>query len=254
VDSALAARADSDRRMRRFLTDASHELRTPLATIQGYAELTRQEGTLLPATTEYALARIESEARRMTSLVSEMLLLSRLDEGRPLELERIDFCALAADAINDVAVTARDHRFVGDLPDDAVWIHGDRARLHQVVTNLLTNARNHTPAGVTVTTTIRSTPGDPTIELIVADDGPGIDPELMPDLFGRFVRADKARSREMNSSGLGLAIVASIAEAHGGIASAQSRPGHTEFRVRLPASGPDTAVQPDRITAGSNPL
>lgn len=236
VDSALAARADSDRRMRRFITDASHELRTPLATIQGYAELTRQDGTLLPATTEYALARIESEARRMSSLVGEMLLLSRLDEGQPLVFERIDLCALAADAINDVAVTAPDHRFVGELPDDAVWVQGDRARLHQVVSNLLANARDHTPAGVTVTTAIRSIPEGPAVELTVADDGPGIDAQLMPDVFGRFVRADKSRSREVKSSGLGLAIVASITEAHGGTVTAESRPGCTEFRVRLPTA------------------
>jgi two-component system sensor histidine kinase TrcS len=259
VDSALAARADSDRRMRRFLTDASHELRTPLATILGYAELTRQDGTLLPATTEYALARIESESRRMTSLVSEMLLLSRLDEGQSMEFERIDLCALVVDAINDVAVTAPDHRFVTELPDDAVWVEGHRARLHQVASNLLTNARIHTPAGVTITTAIRSIPGDRTVELSVADDGPGIDPELVPDLFGRFVRADKARSREMNSSGLGLAIVASITEAHGGTVTAESRAGYTEFRVLLPAAGPQaftpaSSSQSDRISSGSNPL
>lgn len=253
VDSALAARADSDRRMRRFLTDASHELRTPLATIQGYAELTRQDGTLLPATTEYALARIESESRRMSSLVSQMLLLSRLDEGQPLDFERLDICALVADAINDVAVTTRDHRFVGELPDDAVWVEGDRARLHQVVSNLLTNACNHTPAGVTVTTAIRSNPDDRTVEISVCDDGPGIDPQLVPDLFGRFVRADKARSHELNSSGLGLAIVASITEAHGGTVTAESRPGYTEFRVRLPAEDPESSGADTASKAASSP-
>jgi two-component system sensor histidine kinase TrcS len=237
VDATLAARAESDRRMRRFLTDASHELRTPLAAIQGYAELTRQDGPSLPDTTEYALARIESESRRMNSLVDDMLLLSRLDEKRGLDLERIDLCALVADAINDVAVTAPGHRFLADLPDDAVWVHGDRARLHQVVGNLLTNACKHTPTGVTVTTTIGESSAErgQFVTLAVSDDGPGIDPALIPELFDRFVRADTSRSRALNSTGLGLAIVASIAEAHGGRAKAQSEPGATTFTVILPA-------------------
>lgn len=237
IDSALAARAESDRQMRRFVTDASHELRTPLATIQGYAELTRQDGPSLPATTEYALARIESESRRMSSLVGEMLLLSRLDEGQGLEFERIDLCTLVTDAINDVAVTAHAHRFTAELPEDPIWVQGDRARLHQVVGNLLANACTHTPPGTTVTTTIQPATGptDSAVEITVTDDGPGIDPQLLPDLFGRFVRADKARSREMNSSGLGLAIVVSITEAHGGTVDVESRPGRTAFCVRLPA-------------------
>ncbi|OBB03931.1 two-component sensor histidine kinase [Mycobacteriaceae bacterium 1482268.1] len=235
VDSALAARAESDRRMRRFLTDASHELRTPLAAIQGYAELTRQDSACLPATTEYALARIESESRRMAALVDDMLLLSHLDEGRALDIERVDLVAMVADAVNDIAVTAPDHRFVVDLPEEPMWVDGDSAHLHQVVTNLLVNARNHTPPGVTVTTTLKKLPDSltETAELIVVDDGPGIDSRLLPDLFGRFVRADKSRSRDMNSTGLGLAIVKSIVEAHGGFVGVESRPGHTEFRVRL---------------------
>jgi two-component system sensor histidine kinase TrcS len=232
VDSALATRAEADRRMRRFLTDVSHELRTPLATIQGYAELTRQDSASLPETSEYALARIESESRRMSALVDDMLLLSRLDEGQGLELEPLDLCALVADAVNDIAVTAPDHRFLAELPAEPVWIHGDRARLHQTVGNLLTNARIHTPDGVTVTTAIRNLPDS--VELTVVDDGPGIPAEILPDLFGRFVRADRSRSREMESSGLGLAIVASIIKAHGGAVRVESRPGRTVFRVQLP--------------------
>ena len=239
VDSALAVRAESDRRMRRFLTDASHELRTPLAAIQGYAELTRQDGAALPATTEYALARIESESRRMTALVGDMLLLSRLDEGHGLDVGYLDVCALVVDAVNDVAVTAPEHSWRVGLPDGPVWIRGDAARLHQVVTNLLVNARNHTPAGVTVTTTVRAAPGeraDGGVELEVADDGPGIDASLLPDLFGRFVRARGARARETGSSGLGLAIVDSITAAHGGTVTARSETGCTAFTVRLPAA------------------
>jgi two-component system sensor histidine kinase TrcS len=236
VDSALAARAASDRRMRRFLTDASHELRTPLTAIQGYAELTRQESASLPPTTEYALARIESEARRMTALVGDMLLLSRLDEGQGLEVRRLDLRGLVVDAVNDAEVSAPDHRWLVELTDEPVWLLGDEARLHQVISNLLANARFHTPPGVTVTTTLGTVTGDtgPRVELKVTDDGPGIDRKLLPELFGRFVRGNESRAGEVSSTGLGLAIVASIIEAHGGTVTADSGDGTTEFRVLLP--------------------
>jgi len=241
VDSALAARAASDRRMRRFLTDASHELRTPLAAIQGYAQLTRRESAALPATTEYALARIESESRRMTALVGDMLLLSRLDEGQGLETRRVDLGALAADAVNDAVVSAPGHHWLADLPAEPAWVMGDRARLHQVLSNLLANAHHHTPPGVTVTTAIRVATGvtGRQVQLTVVDDGPGIDAKLIPDLFDRFVRGhggDGNRSDDSNGTGLGLAIVASITEAHGGTVTARSGGGATEFRIALPAA------------------
>ncbi|BBY61864.1 two-component sensor histidine kinase [Mycolicibacterium helvum] len=237
VDTALTEMAASDRRTRQFLTDASHELRTPLAAILGYAELTRQDSDVLPPTTEYALARIEAESRRMAALVADLLLLSRLDEGLDLELEDLDLCDVVADAVNDVSVTAPEHHFVTELPDHAIWVRGDRARLHQLLGNLLSNARVHTPDGVTVTTSLstRAAGTGTVVELVVADDGPGIPDEIMPNLFGRFVRADKARSRELGCSGLGLAIVLSIVEAHKGTVVAESRPGRTVFMVRLPA-------------------
>lgn len=236
VDSALAARAASDRRMRRFLADASHELRTPLTAILGYAELTRQESAMLPPATEYALARIESESLRMTALVGDMLLLSRLDERQGLELRRVDVCGLVADAVNDAMVSGPEHRWLTDLPDEPVWVMGDKAQLHQVVSNVLANARHHTPPGVTVQTALRSVPGPagPQAELTITDDGPGIDPKLLPELFERFVRGDRARSRHENSFGLGLAIVASITEAHGGTVTASSEEGATQFRILLP--------------------
>ena len=183
VDSALAHRADSDLRMRQFITDASHELRTPLAAIHGYAELTRQDSSALPPTTEYALARIESEARRMTSLVDELLLLSRLGEGEDLQTEDVDLADLVINAVNDAAVAAPTHQWIKDLPDEPVWVRGDHARLHQLVSNLLNNARVHTPPGVTVTTGIarhRSGPDAPYAELTVDDDGPDIDAESCP--------------------------------------------------------------------------
>jgi two-component system sensor histidine kinase TrcS len=236
VDSALAHRVESDRRIRQFITDASHELRTPLAAIQGYAELTRQDSAALPPTTEYALARIESEARRMTSLVDQLLLLSRLSEGEDLDTEDIDLTDLVLDAVNDAAAAAPTHRWVKDLPEDPVWVRGDRDRLHQLVSNLLNNARVHTPPGVTVTTGITRHRVDAdalSAELTVVDDGPGIDPELLPHLFERFVRADKSRSNG-SGNGLGLAIVDSIVKAHHGSVTAESADSRTVFRVRLP--------------------
>jgi two-component system sensor histidine kinase TrcS len=238
VDSALAARAESDRRMRRFLSDASHELRTPLTAIQGYAQLTRQESAALPATTEYALARIESESRRMTTLVGDMLLLSRLDERQGLEIRRVDLVGVAADAVNDAAVSAPDHEWLADLPAEPVAVMGDGARLHQVISNLLSNASQHTPPGVTVTTAVRLIAGDdgPQARVTVTDDGPGIDRKLLPHLFDRFVRGKGHRADDSNGNGLGLAIVASITEAHGGTVTARSGAGSTEFRIELPAA------------------
>jgi two-component system sensor histidine kinase TrcS len=237
VERALADVAASDRRMRRFITDASHELRTPLAAIHGYAELTRQDSSVLPETTEYSLARIEAEAHRMNSLVSDLLLLARLDEGQDLETTEVDLTDLAMDAVNDAAVSAPTHRWLTKMPDGAVWVRGDQARLHQTIANLLSNARVHTPAGSTVTTGIatgRADDGTAYAELTVTDDGPGIDRELLSHLFERFVRADKSRSRQAGSFGLGLSIAASIIEAHTGTIEAASDSGRTTFTVRLP--------------------
>jgi len=243
VDSALAHRADSDLRMRQFITDASHELRTPLAAIQGYAELTRQDSSALPPTTEYALARIESEARRMTLLVDELLLLSRLGEGEDLQSDDVDLADLVVNAVNDAAVAAPTHQWAKDLPDEPVWVRGDHARLHQLVSNLLSNAGLHTPPDATVTTGITCQRGGAEgayAELTVADDGPGIDADLLPRLFERFVRADTSRSNG-SGIGLGLAIVSSIVKAHHGSVTAESGDGRTVFRVRLPMiKGPNS--------------
>lgn len=233
VDSALAQRAASDRRIRQFLTDASHELRTPLAAIRGYAELTRQDSAELPPTSESALARIEAEAQRMSELVNDLLLISRLDEGQDLLADEVDLCDVVVTAVNDASVSGPQHHWLTAVPDEPVLIYGDRDRLHQLLSNLLTNARVHTPAGTTVKASI-AVGADGFIDLSVVDNGPGIDPNLVPQLFERFVRADTSRSHEMGSTGLGLSIVASIAEAHHGSVSAESRSGQTVFRVKLP--------------------
>lgn len=237
VDSALAERAESDRRMRRFLADVSHELRTPLAAISGYAELTRQDSAELPETTEYALARIEAESSRMSSLVADLLLLSRLEERQDLLTECVDLSELVTNAISDISVSATGHNWQMALTDEPIWILADRARLHQLISNLLINAVDHTPPGTTVATTVSrdvDATGSTCAKLTVHDDGPGIPGELLPQLFDRFVRADKARSRELGNLGLGLALVEKIAQAHNGSVSVQSAPGATTFTVLFP--------------------
>ncbi|MGW0159471.1 sensor histidine kinase [Mycobacterium sp. NPDC003323] len=249
VEGALADVAASDRRMRQFITDASHELRTPLAAIHGYAELTRQDAAVLPEMTEYSLARIEAETRRMSALVADLLLLARLDEGQDLDMVDVDLSELLADAVNDAAVSAPEHRWRLDVPDHPVWVRGDRARLHQTLSNLLGNARVHTPAGTTVSASLGG--GGRHVELSVADDGPGIDADLLPHLFERFVRADKSRSREAGSFGLGLSIAASIVEAHDGTIVVESGSGTTRFTIRLPRLQSDPPVP---VQSGTDPL
>ncbi|WP_440710247.1 sensor histidine kinase [Herbiconiux sp. YIM B11900] len=262
VDDALAVRAATDKRMRRFVTDASHELRTPLAAIQGYAELTRQDSAELPEITEYSLARIESEAKRMNSLVSDLLLLARLDEGQDLHLDQVDLGEIVVNAISDAKASAADHTWVAEVPDAPALVSGDRERLHQLVLNLLSNAAVHTPEGSTVTTRIAVVPdaeAEQVVQVTISDDGPGIPPELIPELFERFARGDSSRSRRAGSSGLGLAIVASIVEAHDGSIAVDSSPAGTTFTLRLArvagaAAGPSpagdrSAAQDSRISS-----
>jgi len=239
VDHALEVRAATDQRMRRFVTDASHELRTPLAAIQGYAELTRQDSAELPEVTEYSLARIESEAGRMSSLVADLLLLARLDEGQDLSFESVDLADLLLNAVNDARASTPTHTWLADVPDGGVLVHADRERVHQLLANLLSNARMHTPDTSTITARLRvGAPGMP-VELTVRDDGPGIPADVLPVIFERFARGDASRAQGgagPRSTGLGLAIVLSIVEAHGGTIRATSTPGGTTFTVALPAA------------------
>ncbi len=258
VDAALTARQASETRVRQFVADASHELRTPLAAIRGYAELTRRSGSEAPPDVLYALGRVESEAKRMTTLVEDLLLLARLDAGRPLAHEPVDLVPLVVHAVSDAHAAGPEHRWHLDLPEEPVLVEGDEARLHQVVANLLGNARTHTPPGTDVTVGIRRDGGSAV--LTVADTGPGIPAELVPDVFQRFARGDESRSRIAGSTGLGLAIVSAVVGAHGGQVSVASRPGATAFTVTLPGldSGPTpyddshsdrAAVEPRRLAA-----
>jgi two-component system OmpR family sensor kinase len=239
VGDALSARHDSETRVRRFVADASHELRTPLASIRGYAELTRRGREEVGADTRYALGRIESEACRMTALVEDLLLLARLDAGRPLDLAEVDLVPLVVDVLSDARAAGPDHVWRLDLaapPYAAPVVRGDAARLHQVLANLLANARTHTPPGSTVTARLAVDGAEAVIE--VADDGPGIPPALLPHVFERFARGDASRSRAAGSTGLGLAIAWAVVGAHGGQVGVASRPGETVFRVRLPLADP----------------
>jgi two-component system OmpR family sensor kinase len=231
VESALHDRHASEDRLRHFIADASHELRTPVAVIRSHAEYAqRVGGEDLPSPVTDALSRISSESDRMGHLVDDLLLLARLDSGRELEQSEVDLTRIVLDAVSDARVTGAEHRWRLDLPESELHVTGDPRALHQVVANLLTNARTHTPAGTTIMTRLIA-PDSDHLSITVTDDGPGIPAAILPRIFDRFVRADDARSGP-DGSGLGLAIVA----AHDGTLTAESRPGNTTFSVTLPAS------------------
>ena len=261
VERALGRRAASEARLRRFAADASHELRTPLSAIRGYAELGLRHQGPVPEDVTHALTRVQSESARMSILVDDLLLLARLDAGRPLEREPVDLSRLAIDVTSDARVARRDHRWRLDLPSDPVLVRGDEHRLHQVLANLMSNAGKHTPPGSTVSVALRVDqapgpgrdsqpapdrgvvergvrPAAPRVELSITDDGPGIPSELLPELFERFTRADTSRTRDLDaagkSTGLGLAIVDAVVAAHGGSITVTSRPGRTRFAIYLP--------------------
>ncbi|MCB5168906.1 HAMP domain-containing histidine kinase [Streptomyces bambusae] len=257
VGSALAARQESETRVRQFVADASHELRTPLASIRGYAELTRRGHEETGPDTRHALGRIESEAARMTGLVEDLLLLARLDAGRPLSCEPTDLVPLVVDAVSDARAAGQGHRWRLELPGSdadaaspSAVVQADAARIQQVLVNLLANARTHTPAGTTVTARVSRETSETAprqasvsretsagrVRIEVEDDGPGIPPELLPHVFERFARGDASRSRHAGSTGLGLAIVSAVVTAHGGRVGVRSEPGRTRFEVVLPAA------------------
>ena len=233
VDEALQARQESEQRVRQFVADASHELRTPLASIRGYAELTKREREPIPATVSHALGRVESEAIRMTCLVEDLLLLARLDAGRPLDAQPVDLTEMVVNAVSDAHAASPAHSWQLDLPDEPVEVRGDGARLHQIVANLLANARTHTAPGTVVRTSLTQE-GD-RARITVHDNGPGVPPELQPHVFERFARGDTSRNRAGGSTGLGLSIVSAVVQAHGGTVQLDSRPGDTTFSVLLPA-------------------
>ncbi len=237
VEDALAARQASETKVRQFVADASHELRNPLAAIRGYAELTRRDREEMPTRAAYAMERVESEAERMSHLVEDLLLLARLDSGPDLAVTAVDLSELVINAVSDARAAGRDHVWQLSLPGEPVSALGDAHRLHQVVANLLANARTHTPAGTEVRTSVL-VEGDAAV-VTVTDNGPGIPAQIQDQVFERFTRADTSRVRaagagQGKSTGLGLAIVAAVVDAHHGSVQVTSEPGRTTFVVRLP--------------------
>ncbi|HWM15651.1 MAG TPA: ATP-binding protein [Microbacterium sp.] len=231
VGASLDERQRNEERMRRFVADASHELRTPLASIRGYSELSLRDPAL-SETTETSLERIQAQSIRMTGLVEDLLLLARLDEGQELVYGTVDLSRIAIEAIADARPAGPEHHWSLELDENPVVITGDAPRLHQVVGNLLSNARTHTPAGTDVSLSV-AREGDQAV-LRVHDDGPGVDPGVADELFERFSRADRSRARKSGGTGLGLSIASAIVTAHGGKLSVRSTPGDTTFEVRLP--------------------
>ena len=230
VQGALKVREASETKLRRFVADASHELRNPLAAIRGYSELAaRSDG----ADSAFALGRIDAESQRMTKLVEDLLLLARLDADAPVEMQPVDIVAVVLNAVSDARAAGPDHIWHLELPEEGFEVQANADRLHQVIVNLLSNARNHTPAGTTVTTVAGIKDGQAC--LMVVDDGPGIAPDVLPRIFDRFPRADASRRHnEAKSTGLGLSIVQAVVASFGGRVEVDSRPGRTCFTVWLP--------------------
>jgi two-component system OmpR family sensor kinase len=234
IESLFDAQAASERRLRRFVADASHELRTPLAAVRAYAELFGRGANRRPDDLERAMTGIGRESERMTLLVEDLLLLARLDEGRPLERAPVELDEVVAEAV-DAAVAVDPDRPV-DLKAEPVVVLGDRERLRQVLDNLLSNVRAHTPAGSPVRVRVGSENGFAVVE--VADTGPGMTSDEAARVFERFYRSDTSRSRATGGVGLGLSIVAAVTEAHGGAVTANSTPGDgATFRITFPRDG-----------------
>jgi two-component system OmpR family sensor kinase len=237
VERAFDARHESEQRTRQFLADASHELRTPLATIQGYAELSQRPGASTEPRLRHAMSKVEVESERMSDLVNDLLLLARLDSGRPLEESEVDVTRLIVEAVNDARVMDGDRHWRLSIPDEPLAVNGDAQRLHQVVTNLLSNARRHTPPGTTVGVAAADRP-DGGVDITVHDDGPGMPGNLRGHEFDRFSRGDSSRTRSSGGAGLGLSIVKAIVDAHGGTVRVESSPGDTLFTITLPPAPP----------------
>lgn len=238
VESALAARHRSETKVRQFVADASHELRNPLASIRGYAELTRRSEEELPDDAAFALGRIEAESERMSALVEDLLLLARLDSQPILEYVPLDVTELVLNAVADARAADDQREWSLDVPEAEVAALADPHRLHQVVANLLANARTHTPPGTVVCTTVKAIDGS--AQISVTDNGPGVPAEIQDRVFERFTRADSSRVRQNqgSSTGLGLAIVSAVVHAHSGSVTLDSAPGHTCFTVRIPLAPP----------------
>lgn len=243
IERAFSQRQQSEDRLRRFVADASHDLRTPLTSIRGYAELLRKGGFEEEDDRKRALGRIEHEAERMGVLVDDLLLLARLDQGRPLERAPVELAPLVADAVAAVGAADSRHVVSFDTPE-RVLVQGDAGKLRQAVDNLLRNAVVHTPAGSSVHVEVGS--DGQTARVSVIDDGPGIAPEEAEHVFERFFQADPSRTG--HGTGLGLSIVAAVAEAHGGRAWVETELGDgCRFHLEVPLEADDPRGEPEEV-------
>ena len=243
VEGALIAREHSEQTLRRFVADASHELRNPLASISGYSELVEQHADGLTDDTAFALARISAESKRMRGLVEDMMVLARLDARQQVEPQPVDAVEVVLNAVSDARASSTQHHWRVSLPDEPVEVMAGANQLQQVMVNLLGNARTHTPPGTLVETAVT-----PDGVISVTDNGPGIHPDVLPHVFERFTRADEARRHTTTrSTGLGLAIVKAQVESFGGQVRVDSRPGRTQFAIRLPLAGNTPTTPPTAI-------
>ena len=232
IESAFAQSKASEHRLRRFIADASHELRTPLTSIRGYSEMLRRGASESPADSDLARRRIEEESVRMSTLVDDMLLIARLDQGRPIETKPVDLQAIARDAVDDARVVApqRDITLQASAP---IVVNGDDTRLRQVMGNLMRNALVHTPTRTPIEVAVSTE--DSVARVSVADHGPGLPSEDAHRIFEPFYRADPSRSRDSGGAGLGLSIVSAVVAAHGGrVKVRETSGGGATFEVELP--------------------
>lgn len=234
IEESFAARTASENRLRRFVADASHELRTPLTAIRGFAELHRQGAVRGEEQTKELIGRIEKESLRMGSLVEDLLLLARLDQAREISMDPVNISATIKEAVESGRAAGPNHPITVTMPDEDIYVLGDANRIHQVIANLLANARTHTPVGTPITVTLAHSDADTTV--LVSDKGPGLSESDQERIFERFYRADPSRVRtSVEGSGLGLSIVDAVMRAHGGRVSVTSTPGDgTTFTLFFP--------------------
>jgi len=232
IEAAFAQRTASEQRLRRFIADASHELRTPLTSIRGYSEMLRRGAAQSPNDSDLARRRIEEESVRMSALVDDMLLIARLDQGRPLETKPVDLQAIARDAVDDARAVAPQREITLNASAPVV-VAGDDTRLRQVLGNLVRNALVHTPARTPIEVAV--TTEDSVARMSVADHGPGLPPDAAQRIFEPFYRADPSRSRDSGGAGLGLSIVSAVVAAHRGrVDVKETSGGGATFEVELP--------------------
>jgi len=224
IEESFTARTETENKLRRFVADASHELRTPLTSIRGFAELHRQGAVPEGEKTKELISRIEKESIRMGSLVEDLLLLARMDQSREIVMEDVDLSTLVKEAVLSAQAAGPEHPITLDVAHD-VHTQGDADKIYQVVTNLLANARAHTPAGTAIHVATYS--DEKGTYVTVADNGPGLTAENQQHIFERFYRVDTSRQRNSSDgSGLGLSIVDEVMKAHGGEVSVASEPGN----------------------------